>query len=768
MEMDTNISDVLREVITFLECLRDAQLPLTLESLREKLLVRSRETLSTTTMTRERDSPEPYLDMNSGPKSLLLRKSEGDLEEYVGMEESPKKQNHQDYYETFENEGQSVDQNDCPEQNEDETDEGQKLIKIYKNLSAIQIKSKCHKCGPLYKKEERKLFLSESRACWIALIGSHLLIYRNERQNRPYVIYPIRGYMARPAPNLIPRDRQKSESAFEMYRPGNETLRFIARTPKDMEQWIAKICEVGCAKSTKSKTEVHENRTLVNEETPISPNEAAIRYRDAGESIVVDKPTIKGESASKDEEVEQKNKVENPPPLPARIPRRLPSLPPDGDAIPLYKAAVEDDDDDDDIYHKIEDLKNKTCYQNMVLSKKKRINKKQETVGYDDICAKEVRENNNEGQMQEENGQIREKQISRSRDTIPSEEMYDDIVALSRINAINANSERQNHDCSIGNGEEQKEELYDDIENLVPYEKFAKDRAKDQTEISSKSAQKKSFLNRVLSRRESNKDKRYKGKASSSPPPSSTKEEMPTYDDASDLTPNCKSLMNEEQELSEYHCPPPPKPVYIKSTTPNDPEQGEEFYDDVSSCREQYKNQQASLRSMQESSVKTKETISNANTKLETNGDDPPQEEIEHYQSPRSDLCIRDIAGMQNEDLYDDIALWVDFTTRQRDISEKKDTNEDASKSTINSDKKSWNRFAVNRKSRASDSIETNRRSSSNECEEIEDPSEGNGVTKRNTFQKLISRMENSLAKVSSRGIPSSLPTGKSSTVNNL
>lgn len=401
--------------------------------------------------------------MNSGPKSLLLRKNEGDLEEYVGMEESPKKQNHQDYYETFENEGQSVDQNDCPEQNEDETDEGQKLIKIYKNLSAIQTQSKCHKCGPLYKKEERKLFLSESRACWIALVGSHLLIYRNERQNRPYAIYPIRGYMARPAPNLIPRDRQKSESAFEMYRPGNETLRFIARTPKDMDQWITKICEVGCAKSAKSKTEVRENRrTLVNEET-ISPDEAATRNRDAGESIVVDKPTAKGESASKDEEVEQRNKVENPPPLPARIPRRLPSLPPDGDAIPLYKAAVEDDDDDDDIYHKIEDLKNKTCYQNMVLSKKKRVGKKQETVGYDDIRAKEVRENNNEGQMREENGQIREKQISRSRDTV-SEEMYDDIVALSRINTVNANSERQNHDCSIGNDEEQKEELYDDIE----------------------------------------------------------------------------------------------------------------------------------------------------------------------------------------------------------------------------------------------------------------------------------------------------------------
>lgn len=449
-------------MITFLECLRDVQLPLTLENLREKLLARSKETLSAA-MTR---SSSPYLDMNSGPKSLLLKKSEGDSEEYVGMEESPKKQNHQDYYETFENEGQSIDKNDCSEQNDDETDEGKSLIRIYKNLSAAQIKSKCHKYGPLYKKEGRKLFLSENRTCWIALVGSHLLIYRTERHNKPYAIYPIRGYMARPAPNLVPRDRQKSESAFEMYRPGNETLCFIARTPKDMDQWVTKVCEVGCAKSKKDESKARKKRqSLVIKETPIPPDEVATRHRDAGESIVVDKPTAKDESANnKDEKVEHRNKIENPPPLPARIPRRLPSLPPDDDAIPSYKAAVEDDDDEDDIYHKIEDLRNETCYQN-VLSRKKRADKKQEGVTYDDARAAE--ESNNEGQVREENGQMRKKQVRRSRDAISSEEMYDDIVALSRINAINANSERQNHDCANGDGtknKEQSEELYDDIE----------------------------------------------------------------------------------------------------------------------------------------------------------------------------------------------------------------------------------------------------------------------------------------------------------------
>lgn len=153
-------------------------------------------------------------------------------------------------------------------------------------------------------------------------------------------------------------------------------------------------------------------------------------------------------------------------------------------------------------------------------------------------------------------------------------------------------------------------------------------------------------------------------------------------------------------------------------------------------------------------------------TKLKTN-DDSTQEEMEHYQLPRSDSRICDTAEMeQNEQLYDDIALWADFTARQRDIVRKRE-NEDA-KST-SSDKKAWNRFAVNRKSRVtsdfnSGSAETNKRSD-NEREgedEMEDSPENNGVVKRNTFQKLISRMENSLAKVSARS-PSLPSTGKPS-----
>lgn len=141
------------------------------------------------------------------------------------------------------------------------------------------------------------------------------------------------------------------------------------------------------------------------------------------------------------------------------------------------------------------------------------------------------------------------------------------------------------------------------------------------------------------------------------------------------------------------------------------------------------------------------------NAESETNGDST-REEMEHYQSPRSDSCIPDVAEIErNEQLYDDIALWADFTARQRDIVGK-------SEDVKPSDKKAWNRFAVNRKSRVTSdfscSAETNKRNG----DEIEDSAENCGLVKRNTFQKLISRMENSLAKVSARS-PSSFATGK-------
>lgn len=446
-------------MITFLECLRDAQLPLTLENLREKLLVRSKNILS---VTRNASSPEPYLDMKSGPRSLLLRRSEADpAEEYVGMEESrtpARRESHQDYYESFENESQAV---GASEQN----DEGQTLIEIYKNLSAMQIKSKCYKCGPLYRKEGKKLFLSKPGLCWIALVGSHLLIYRSERHNRPYAIYPIRGYMARPAPNMIPRDRQKSESAFEMYNPGNETLQFIARSRKDMDQWIAKVCEVGCNGNESEGSKGREKRRAIIE-TPDCKGDDLL-HRDAEKSAVIDKTTTEPAGDNKNE-IGRKS-IGRAPPLPARIPRRLPSLPP-RNSLSSYrvegdnKEEEEEEDDDDDIYHRIEDLRNETTRYQNVLSKKQqneagntRQEELEETVAYDDV--RELNERNEmcvEGQIQ--TGHTQEE--GKSRDAISSQETYDDIVILSQIDGIEPERSR---DTSIV-GEKEETQFYDDVE----------------------------------------------------------------------------------------------------------------------------------------------------------------------------------------------------------------------------------------------------------------------------------------------------------------
>ncbi|XP_011051567.1 PREDICTED: uncharacterized protein LOC105144384 isoform X2 [Acromyrmex echinatior] len=792
MEVDMNINDilqVLREMITFLECLGDAQLPLTLESLREKLLIRSKNTLGAT----QASSPEPYLDMKSGLRSLLLTKSEADSEEYIGMEESqkrtqihPRTYSHQDYYETFENNGSlqtasasSITNVKYLEQSDDRDEGGQMLMGIYKNVSAMQIKSKCYKCGPLYRKEGKKLFLSESRACWIALVGSHLLIYRSERHNRPYAIYSIRGYKARPAPNMIPRDRQKSESAFEIYSPGNQTLQFIARTPQEMDQWIAKICEVECCnESERNKAmEAHEKkkRATIVESSPTdhSRSNEATRHQDADKKLVsVDNSTAKAELPSNRNKVERKeNTDERTPSLPARIPRRLPSLPPDNEILTVssHRATVDgDDDDDDDIYHRIEDLRNEMRYQNIVLPKEKQVGvsdeKQEEAIAYDDIGARNKKNERNE--------KVKE---DKSCDAISSEETYDDIVTLLRINATKIEPKRNlDNDSSIdvfiadGAAIEKKEEFYDDVESLISHERFAKDRVKIET--SCKLQQKKSFLNRVLSRRESpsketDKKERYrcKDKISSNSALSLDTEKIPTYDDVSDLKQDYQVgfLTDEGEELSEYNHLPAPRPIYQVKLPVKDQNETQEFYDDVSAHQEGHKNPEQSTRD----SCSTKVNEAELNAMFDTESETNTREETEHYQSPKSDLCVRDDTD-ESEQLYDDIALWADFTARQRDIIGKRET-EDAK--SVSLDKKTWTRFA-NRKSRITSdfncSTEPNKRGGNEGSDEVEDSPENSGTIKRNTFQKLISRMENSFAKVSARS-PSSVSTGKSSVSSN-
>lgn len=67
--------------------------------------------------------------------------------------------------------------------------------------------------------------------------------------------------------------------------------------------------------------------------------------------------------------------------------------------------------------------------------------------------------------------------------------------------------------------------------------------------------------------------------------------EIPIYDDISDLTPNEEFLVIGGEESSEYNCPPPPRSIYeIKSSVKESPspDKTEEFYDDVNAYQERH------------------------------------------------------------------------------------------------------------------------------------------------------------------------------------
>ena len=171
--------------VQFLECLRDVKLPLTLENIRDNLLVRSKNSLTMFMIERigRSASPEPYLNMNAaGSKGLLAAtvKTETELQEYVGADEQQQQQQQQDYYETFQGiesannvESPIHETMDSNIESKEETDNTP--IDIYANFSVAETKSKCQLCGPLYRKDRHKLFVFEQyRGCWVGKLNSNV------------------------------------------------------------------------------------------------------------------------------------------------------------------------------------------------------------------------------------------------------------------------------------------------------------------------------------------------------------------------------------------------------------------------------------------------------------------------------------------------------------------------------------------------------------------------------------------------------------------
>lgn len=166
------------DVVQFLEFLREVKLPTRLENIRDNLLIRSKDTLTMFVIERigRSASPEPYLNMNAaGSKGLMVTlKTETELQEYVGAEEHPQKQQQQqDYYEAFQgmestnNTATAIHETINNRQTKEEEIENT-LVNIYANFSATETKSKCQLCGLLYRKEGKKLFVFEQyRSCWV-------------------------------------------------------------------------------------------------------------------------------------------------------------------------------------------------------------------------------------------------------------------------------------------------------------------------------------------------------------------------------------------------------------------------------------------------------------------------------------------------------------------------------------------------------------------------------------------------------------------------
>lgn len=623
MGLNAELTAILRDVVQFLEFLREVKLPTRLENIRDNLLIRSKDTLTMFVIERigRSASPEPYLNMNAaGSKGLMVTlKTETELQEYVGAEEHPQKQQQQqDYYEAFQgmestnNTATAIHETINNRQTKEEEIENT-LVNIYANFSATETKSKCQLCGLLYRKEGKKLFVFEQyRSCWVGLVGLHLLIYGSDRDNRPCTILPIHGYMARAAPNAIPRDQRRSESTFEIFRPGCRTFQFSAKNPKDMEQWITKICELGSEKKIESKELTREVDNIVanniikqsNDSIQEDLNCKEERYQDVS-SLSINEPSDKSsiippvanketereanDSSTKDSfhvstdsSLPQFSNISDtvtssrlhstsPPPLPARIPRKLLT-------VSVRNSSYEfPDEEEDDIYHKIEEVRDTTQYgnvgdtfQSQIKINDEQSNKKSTT--YDD-----VRASIKSGHKFDD--KRKKKETNRKSIASRNELTYDDTAnTMSEDNKV---VDEQNKFVS-----------YDNVENIVLNTKSIKAQTTNKTDEPSKSPQKKSFLNRMRSKKDFPRKNEKKTKCKTSPQllPSVNNQELSTYyDDISDLMNIQQETIRVEEQQSEYTCPPPPRPIYAKPPIINDVIDTDQFYDDVA-YRDKSKN----------------------------------------------------------------------------------------------------------------------------------------------------------------------------------
>lgn len=727
MGLEVDFTCILRDFVQFLEALNEVKLSPSLESIRENLLHRSKATLLNLAIGPP-SSPEPYLDMNAGKGILLATNKDVELQEYINADQDSEPKINQDYYETFQEINNSKSEHFHSIENEEDS-LANTLTTIYSSFSATQTRINCNKWGQLSRKIEKKIpFIDPLRVCWVGLLGSYLLIYGNEKDSRPNAVVPIRGYRGRPAPSV---DSKRSDSAFEIFCPGHKTLQFVAKSPEEMEEWVAIICE--------TSTRENDNKTRLRESSLLEITQLEQKDRKNSESSVIEEryqdadfrpsrskenllclPSIRIQPADKETNNEillrekptkllsTKDEVDEneTPPLPARIPRRLPSLPHE-DVLPSFQP-VDEPYDEDDIYHKIEDFRDGTGYQNFMVAKKeedrkiKELKKNGYLDTYDDVAAETPENKKKETQETYDDVQSAPQKSFSENETVDSPESYDDVKTIA---VEMPKSEPETKEKKLSGAAQIK-------------------------------ASKKSFLDRMRNRSYIVK-KENKKKRSSSPASSVSSEALPTYDDIAGMINHSEQKSSDVVEQCEYLCPPTPRPIYSipPSVTSSLVEQ---LYDDIASCQEKFtketentKNHSSNL-SLNRRSTETDISKINLDIKasqLEMNNDNEhSQMEFEYYQSPKSNRVL------QVEDaLYDDVALLMKFRSKPRE-------------STVSNFEKVWSRFSSGRS-----------KTSVNEPEESANLStcpNDNGETRVNRFQKLVNKIENTLGKSSMKPLP--------------
>ncbi|KAF3420602.1 hypothetical protein E2986_03104 [Frieseomelitta varia] len=539
-----------------------------------------------------------------------------------------------------------------------------------------------------------------------------------------------------------------------------------------MEQWVTKICELGDEKNDcKEKEATREmdvnivaNGTIKQPNDQEDPNPKNERYQDVSPSTDTElpdkspiEPTVTNEESHESSNVSVSASSQShspiPPPLPARIPQRLP--------IPSLQHSPQEfpDEEEDDIYHKIEDFRDTVRYGNVSEASQIKMNDdrsdKESSATYDDIQASVKKKD-----------KFDEK--SKGKSIVSRDELtYDDTGTTLKDNKVT--------------DEQDKFSSYDDVESVIN-SKSNKVRTTRKTEELTKSPQKRSFLDRVRSKKESPKkiEKKAKCKTIGSPsrlpplppplppqPLANNHESSTYYDDVSGLT-NVEQQANRfEEQQSEYTCPPPPRPIYAKPPMTENTIDADEFYDDIA-CRDKSdidKSYQQTTKRPSLTNTDRPAFCENVDRSQQTFEDD------EHYKTPRPDSHYPKCHPVdhQTNDLYDDVAILAEFTTRQKEIlSSREKDNEGTTKLQTSPEKKPWNRFVGGRRSKAIDSsiAEGNGRVSQGTEGSSDELNEQHNSLRMNTFQKLISRMESSLGKASSRTTSSILNLNKANLTN--